>query len=116
MSDNKFDLRGLDTFSQPQAAHYMNRSLAKFKQTVKLLGIPHFYVDGIKTFRKIDIQAAVEQERHKQWRASESVVKRGTSTIGTMANVTPLASAKSRDAKRKRHVSPKNTNSPTTAA
>jgi len=51
MSDNKFDLRGLDTFSQPQAAHYMNRSLAKFKQTVKLLGIPHFYVDGIKTFR-----------------------------------------------------------------
>ena len=82
---NDFDLRGLDTFNEKQAAHYMNRSHSKFKKTAKSLGIPYYVVDGIKTFRKTDVFLAMERERLNQWQHTESAVKQdisaGTKTI-----------------------------------
>ena len=68
---DEFDLRGLDYFNERMAAYFMTRSLSKFKQTAKTLGIPYFVVDGIKTFRKSDVVSAMERERLKQWQHSE---------------------------------------------
>lgn len=48
-----------------EAAHYMCRSLSKFKQTEKVLHIPSFLVDGIKMYRKIDIKLVIENEINK---------------------------------------------------
>ena len=64
------DLRGKDYFTQAEAAHYMCRSYSKFRDTVKSLKIPYFMVDGVKMFRKIEIQGAIEEERLKQWQHS----------------------------------------------
>ena len=70
------NLLGLDTFNTEQAAHYMNRSVSKFKQTAKTLRIPHFVSNGIKTFRKSDVVSAQEKERLTQWQHTENAAKR----------------------------------------
>lgn len=66
------NLLGLDTFNTEQAAHFMNRSVSKFKETAKTLAIPFYDCDGIKTFRKSDVISAREREREKQWQQLEN--------------------------------------------
>lgn len=74
------DLRGKDYLTTKEASFYMGRGLDKFRASQ----IPYFVDDGIRLYRKADLQAHLERVRIEQWQLSGIETGRNT-FVGTRA-------------------------------
>ena len=84
------DLRGLDYFTQDQAARYAGVSLSQFRKLAAKQGIFPGDFMGKMLYRKTDLQRAIETS----WQRSEFAANIARSTGKTRKAATASASAK----------------------